>query len=70
MKKTFKSVVSVILIVLTICFTSLNAFAYRFEPESYTVGARISTASSALLILLVLLSAAGAVAFGKNTDKT
>lgn len=35
MKKTFKSVVSVILIVLTICFTSLNAFAYRFEPESY-----------------------------------
>ncbi len=42
----------------------------RFEPESYAVGARISTASSALLILLVLLSAAGAVAFGKNTDKT
>lgn len=32
----------------------------RFEPQSYVVGARISTASSALLILLVLLSAAGA----------
>ncbi len=35
----------------------------RFEPQSYVVGERISRASSALLILLVVLSAAGAVVF-------
>ena len=34
----------------------------RFEPQSYVVGEHISTASSALLILLVLLSVAGAAA--------
>lgn len=38
----------------------------RFEPQSYVVGARISTASSALLILLVLLSVAGAIAFSSD----
>ena len=35
----------------------------RFEPQSYVVGEHISTASSALLILLVVLSVAGAVCF-------
>ena len=38
----------------------------RFEPQSYVVGAHISTASSALLIFLVLLSAAGAVFYSGN----
>ncbi len=38
----------------------------RFEPQSYAVGAHISTASSALLIFLVLLSAAGAVFYSGN----
>ncbi len=37
----------------------------RFEPQSYVVGEHISTASSALLILLVVLSVAGAVCFRK-----
>ena len=32
----------------------------RFEPQSYMVGQNVSTASSALLILLLLLSVAGA----------
>lgn len=36
----------------------------RFEPQSYVTGARISTASSALLIVLTLLSAAGAAFLG------
>ena len=38
----------------------------RFEPQSYAVGAHISTASSALLIFLVLISAAGAVFYSGN----
>ncbi len=38
----------------------------RFEPQSYVVGERISTASSALLILLVVLSAAGAIVFRRG----
>lgn len=38
----------------------------RFEPQSYVVGKRISTASSALLILLVVLSVAGAVVFRRD----
>ena len=38
----------------------------RFEPQSYVVGAHISTASSALLIFLVLLSATGAVFYSGN----
>ena len=42
----------------------------RFEPQSYVVGARISTASSALLILLVLLSAAGAIVFSGDAAST
>ncbi len=38
----------------------------RFEPQSYAVGERISTASSALLILLVVLSVAGAAVFRRD----
>ncbi len=38
----------------------------RFEPQSYVVGEHISTASSALLILLVVLSGVGAVVLRKD----
>lgn len=38
----------------------------RFQPQSYTIGEGVSRASSMVLILMVLLSVAGAVVFRKD----
>jgi len=41
----------------------------RFEPQSYRQGRSVSRASSILLVLLLLLSAAGMVVFGRKVEK-
>ena len=40
----------------------------RFEPDSYQLGENISRASSIMLILLLLGSAAGAVVIGRRKE--